>query len=1287
MTSISTEDRVNTYTSGNQHLPAVAQLTGGGYVVTWSSTGQDGDGDGIYAQRYSAAGVAQGPEFRVNTTTTNQQTDPAIVGLSNGGFIVTWTDYNGTDGSSNGVYAQRFDANGVAQGSEFLVNTVTNDDQSQPSIAAYNGGFVATWYSNGQEGFGRVYSQLYTNSGTKVGGETHVSSDFPTNHYEPDVAARADGSYVVVWRSDQGQDGSDSGVYGQRFDASGNPTGTEFQANTTTVSNQYQPRVAILSDGGFVVVWGDDSGQDSYGYGVFAQCYHSDGTVNGGEFLVNESTFGGQHQPDVIGLSTCGFVVAWYNDSYDLSGTGSYGDVYVRQFANDGTPLSGEIKGNTPAPGQTNQSEPALADLGNGDYVLTWTSGDNQDGSDTGVYQQLFGNAAHFTRQANPVLEDFGHTVTFAENAVNASLQVLDAAVYLNDTDSVYFDGGKIELFYVKGGSAEDQLGVVNEGNGAGQIGVSGNTVSYGGVAIGTISGGSNGANLTINFTGNATLNAVEALIQKLGYGNSSSTPTASRELSIRVSDGDGGSAVGGVVTVNVTPQLDGTPKAYGEEQVNTYTPDSQSVPAVASLTGGGYVVVWASAGQDGSADGVYAQRYTASGVAIGPELQVNTTTTNSQSYPVVTGLSNGGFVVTWTDYNGTDGSSYGVYAQRFDANGVAQGSEFLVNTFTDNDQAQSSLAAYNGGFVVTWYSNGEDSYGAGVYSQRYNNSGAKVGGETHVSGNFASHQYEPDVAARADGSYVVVWRSDQDQDGSGSGVYGQRFDASGNPTGTEFQVNTSTASNQYQPRVAILSDGGFVVVWADDGGQDGSGSAVFAQRYHADGTVNGGEFRVNEYTMGSQFQPDVIGLSTGGFVVSFYSDNVSPDGTVFDVYVREYDAAGNPVDGDRRINDSGIHYNNYQSEPALADLGNGNYVTVWTSAGQDGSSNGIFQQLFGDTAELPRQANPDLADFVGTVTFDENVVNAGPQIIDPAVSLSDSDSANFNGGRLVVSVISGYGSQQAFNPSAPEQDNFSIRNQGTGAGQVGFNVGTGAVSYAGVTIGSIVSNGQNGADLIVQFNASSTPQAVEAVIENLTYRNPSSNPTETRKVSVVVSDGDGGQSTAQTIDIHVTAQTDGAVALINGDSQVNSYTTNDQSMPMIAALQGANHGQYVIVWQSNGQDSDSWGVFGQRYDVNGSAIGPEFQVNTYTPNNQFGQGMVGIGSLSTGGFVVTWESQGQDGDGDGIFAQRYDAAGQPVGSEFQVCQSASKIFQVTASNFFQLNGMLRRSDRLFCAA
>ncbi len=48
---------------------AVTGLAGGGFLVAWSSAGQDGSENGVYARRFDDTGAAQGGEFRVNSTT------------------------------------------------------------------------------------------------------------------------------------------------------------------------------------------------------------------------------------------------------------------------------------------------------------------------------------------------------------------------------------------------------------------------------------------------------------------------------------------------------------------------------------------------------------------------------------------------------------------------------------------------------------------------------------------------------------------------------------------------------------------------------------------------------------------------------------------------------------------------------------------------------------------------------------------------------------------------------------------------------------------------------------------------------------------------------------------------------------------------------------------------------------------------------------------------------------------------------------------------------------------
>src|SRR5690606_8890349 len=112
-------------------------LADGGFIISWVSNGQDGSSTGIYAQRYDSTGTTVDAEFRVNTTTAGGQYAASIVGLANGGFVATWTS---NDGSGEGVYARVYDAEGNTTGADVRVNVTTANNQASSSIAALEDG-------------------------------------------------------------------------------------------------------------------------------------------------------------------------------------------------------------------------------------------------------------------------------------------------------------------------------------------------------------------------------------------------------------------------------------------------------------------------------------------------------------------------------------------------------------------------------------------------------------------------------------------------------------------------------------------------------------------------------------------------------------------------------------------------------------------------------------------------------------------------------------------------------------------------------------------------------------------------------------------------------------------------------------------------------------------------------------------------------------------------------------------------------------------------------------------
>src|SRR5262245_48502034 len=379
------------------------------------------------------------------------------------------------------------------------------------------------------------------------------------------------------------------------------------------------------------------------------------------------------------------------------------------------------------------------------------------------------------------------------------------------------------------------------------------------------------------------------------------------------------------------------------EFQANTYTSGAQMAPAVTSGGNGEFVVVWQSFEQDGQSFGIFGQRFDVGGAA-GDEFGANSYTQHGQRFPSVASDAAGNFVVVW-ESDVQDGSSTGIFAQRYDGSGAALGAEFRVNSSTTSVQNFASVASDAGGnFVVVWQ--GQDGYQQGIFGQRYDSGGAPQGGEFRVNSHTTSIQSFPAVASDANGSFVVVWNSAFQEDGLSYCIFGQRYDAGGVPLGGEFRVNTYTKDSQASPAVASDAHGNLVVVWSSEL-QDGSGSGVFGQRYDNAGAPQGGEFRVNSVTAGQQLAPSVGADAHGNFLVAWSSDQ---DGSGFGIFGQRYDGSGIPQGGEFQVNE---FTTNNQSTSRVAATNENAFVVTWSSYKQDGSRFGIFGRSL-DPGDLP---------------------------------------------------------------------------------------------------------------------------------------------------------------------------------------------------------------------------------------------------------------------------------------------------------------------------------------------
>jgi hypothetical protein len=355
---------------------------------------------------------------------------------------------------------------------------------------------------------------------------------------------------------------------------------------------------------------------------------------------------------------------------------------------------------------------------------------------------------------------------------------------------------------------------------------------------------------------------------------------------------------------------------------------------------------------------------------------------------------------------------------------------------------------------------------------------------------------------------------------------------------GAEVTVNQFTDYGQRRPRTANDAQGDFVVVW-ESVSQDGSGEGVFARRFNSGGTALGAEFQVNLSTANLQTDAAVAMETNGDFVVVWRTgtDDVNGAPASGDILLRRFSSNGAALSDEIAVN---TYATETQHDPAIAMDPDGDFVVVWVSETQDGSSGappdvitllngGIFGRRF------------DSSGAAQGGEFQVNAYTAGGQH-DPVI-------ARHTDGSFVVA--------------------WSSRYQDSGGDPAGHD---------GV--------------FARRFDAAASP--------------------------------------------------------LTGEFQANTYTVSWQHHQQIAM---ASDGDFVLAWHGDGGASFS-DVFARRFASGGTPVGGEFQVNTFTPDYQED---IALSMEGDGDFVVVWDSDTQDGDDYGVFGRRFDSSGAALTSEFQI--------------------------------
>jgi len=257
----------------------------------------------------------------------------------------------------------------------------------------------------------------------------------------------------------------------------------------------------------------------------------------------------------------------------------------------------------------------------------------------------------------------------------------------------------------------------------------------------------------------------------------------------------------------------------------------NQRSPAVATLANGNIVVVWVSENQGLSTIAflqgtnwihVYGRLYSSTGVPLGPEFRVNSALYSLCANPAVSGTTDGGFTVAWSQRAVVQTpESWDVYGRRFAADGTTTNDSIRINSYLAGDQFGPRISAVGNSQLVAWTSLGQDGSWEGVFGQFLVNGGLS-GAEFQVNTTAISRQMHPAVASDGTARFLAIWSTFVGD--SSFDVHAQRFAAG--------QVLAAPSA----PFVLALSPYTLGVTWPELSGlplsyyevyQDGSASAT----------------------------------------------------------------------------------------------------------------------------------------------------------------------------------------------------------------------------------------------------------------------------------------------------------------------------------------------------------------------------------------------------------------------------------------------------------------------------
>jgi gliding motility-associated-like protein len=689
----------------NHHYnPAVATAADGHFIVVW----QHAEHEAIYGQIYDAAGQAVGGNFRVDDDTQRQGQViyPDIAVNSSGAFVVVWEDYH--HGNQHDVNMQRFLSSGQKIGLPIKVNDSAIG--RYPAVSLNDAGDCIVVWQDERNDEGDIYGQRFNAVGNPLGNNFKIDDQIQYKAMVPAVGMNEAGGFVVIWQDYR--DGSELiHIYGQRFNELGEALGANFRVG----SGNRDARNCDLSvgDAGNFCVVVQDNRDDNYN--IYFQQYDANGQAVGAYTLVNDDgQLEGQYNPHVI-MNDDQIAITWEDRR-----RGNY-DIFGQRYTGAGAAIAQNFQVNDDQPGSGWNQLSDIAGSPTGDIWIVWDDLHRQD-----IYCQ------RYQKLTTPVMPNF---------RVND-----DPIISVRQTETC--------------------IGLDGAGN---------------------------------------------AVVVWRDYRN----PVAIADIYGQRFDREG-KRLGANFRVNDDAIDD--PESYG-----------QYGPALAVRQDGSFVICWHDQRHrhSGRAWVIYGQRYDAQGAPLGSNFQISDDSrVSSKLWSKIDMDSSGNFVVVWQD---TMQGSWDIFGQLFTADGQRRGNNFQINLPQPKSQCHWPDVCFGAGgeFMVVWIEE-QGSPNAAIYQRLFRPDGTPHGDPAKINDNTTPSSISLGRCSwsKLYRNFIVAWQDNRNGDFD---IYAQLLDAQGIPIGANYRVNDDTGTN-YQIGVRVaLADRLLYYTW-EDTRIPGHGRDIFAR-------------------------------------------------------------------------------------------------------------------------------------------------------------------------------------------------------------------------------------------------------------------------------------------------------------------------------------------------------------------------------------------------------------------------------------------------------------------------